>query len=210
MRLDFSTLRQPTVNMRGQVGTLGTPATTRVWVSPRTLSEVGTSGDNWGQGSIGVCSARADSCDLSPFVPGLSPAVDPEKLNVGAVSPMSPVSPSKMRRFRRHPASVQIWLAIQWARVSTPVPTYSACCREAPATGRSPLACWLTPKTSASCGLHEDRAKRSRLSPARWLPAAVRRRSSFSSKFRFCVRCLSGSCSPFCQLPLVVGLSSPV
>ena len=189
---------------------MGTPATTRVSVSPRTQSEVGTTGDKWGQCSPGVGSARASSCDWSPFVPTCPQAVNVEKLNVGAVSPLSPVSPSKMRRFRRHRGSMQIWLAIQRARVSTPVPTYSACCREAPATGRSPLACWLTPKTSASCGLHEDRAKRSRLSPARWLPAAVRRRSSFSSKFRFCVRCLSGSCSPFCQLPLVVGLSSPV
>ena len=151
----------------GTMGTMGTPATTRVSVSPRTQSEVGTTGDKWGQCSPGVGSARASSCDLSPFVPTCPQAVNAEKLNVGAVSPLSPVSPSKMRRFRRHPLCVRIWLAIQRARVSTSAPDICTCCREAPVANRSPLACWLTCKASVSHGLHTDRAKRARLSPAR-------------------------------------------
>ena len=59
--------------------------------------------EDWGQCSAGVGSARASSCDLSPFVPTCPQAVNAEKLNVGAASPLSPVSPSKMRRFRRRP-----------------------------------------------------------------------------------------------------------
>jgi len=72
MRLDFSTLRQPTVNMRGQVGTLGTPATTRVSVSPRTQSEVGTTGDKWGNDGTGVIC----SCKFLRFVP-ICPQLSP-------------------------------------------------------------------------------------------------------------------------------------
>ena len=60
--------------------------------------------------------------DLSPFVPTCPQAVNAEKLNVGAVSQLSPVSQSKMRRFRRYPLCVRIWLAIQRARGSWPAP----------------------------------------------------------------------------------------
>ena len=75
------------------------------------------SGDNWGQGGHGVGSARAGSCDLSPVVPHLSPVGERENLSNGAVSPLSPVSPSKRRRFRRHSVRVKGWRAIQRARV---------------------------------------------------------------------------------------------
>ena len=37
-----------------QVGTTGTPAMTRVSVSPRARTEVGTTGDKWGHGGTGV------------------------------------------------------------------------------------------------------------------------------------------------------------
>ena len=54
LKLDFWTLMQLAENMRGQVGTTGTPAMTRVSVSPRARTEVGTTGDKWGHGGTGV------------------------------------------------------------------------------------------------------------------------------------------------------------
>ena len=76
-------------------------------------------------GNAPRCGIR--SCKFLRFVPICPQAVDAEKLNVGAVSPLSPVSPSKMRRFRRQPLCVRIWLAIQWARVSTSAPDVCNC-----------------------------------------------------------------------------------
>ena len=98
MRLDFLTVMQLAANVRGQVGTSGTPATTRVSASPRTQSEVGTTGDKWGRGDTGVRSVRASSCDLSPPVPSCPQALNAEKLNIGAVSPLSPLVPGETAR----------------------------------------------------------------------------------------------------------------
>ena len=60
---------QAAENMRKQVGTMGTPATTRVSVSPRTQSEVGTNGDKaapvWGP----LVQVPATCPHLSPLVP---------------------------------------------------------------------------------------------------------------------------------------------
>ena len=93
MKLDFSALAQPAAKARGQVGTTGTPASTRVCASPLAQPGAGTSGDK--------PAAVALAADLVVAVPAACPPVSPvcpqvtdaEKLNAGAVSPASPLVP---------------------------------------------------------------------------------------------------------------------
>jgi hypothetical protein len=94
MKLDFSVLSQPTTKARGQVGTRGTQALTRVPTPPVAGVDTGTLGDK-----------RADVVALVPdpvlsvpkACPRASPACpqvpDARKLNTGAVSPVSPFVP---------------------------------------------------------------------------------------------------------------------
>lgn len=92
MKLDFSALAQPFAKARGQVGTTGTPASTRVCASPLAQPGAGTTGDKL---------AAALAADLVVAVPAACPPVSPacpqvtdaEKLNAGAVSPASPLVP---------------------------------------------------------------------------------------------------------------------
>ena len=95
MKLDFSTLTQPAAKVRGQVGTVGTPAFMRVCASPGGGDAVGTSGDK----PAALVAAR----DLPAAVPAPCPPVSPAcprtpgtgKLNAGAVSPVSPLVPGE-------------------------------------------------------------------------------------------------------------------
>jgi hypothetical protein len=92
MKLDFSVLAQPSTKARGQVGTTGTPAFTRVCASPLAQPGSGTTGDKL---------AAALAADLVVAVPAACPPVSPacpqvteaKKLNAGAVSPASPLVP---------------------------------------------------------------------------------------------------------------------
>lgn len=94
MKLDFSALAQPSAKARGQVGTTGTPASTRVCASPLAQPGAGTTGDKL---------AAALAADLVVAVPAACPPVSPacpqvteaEKLNAGAVSPASPLVPGE-------------------------------------------------------------------------------------------------------------------
>jgi hypothetical protein len=98
MKLDFSALAQPAAKARGQVGTTGTPASTRVCASPLAQPGAGTSGDK--------PAAVALAADLVVAVPAACPPVSPvcpqvtdaEKLNAGAVSPASPLVPVEAAR----------------------------------------------------------------------------------------------------------------
>ena len=93
MKLDFSALAQPAAKTRGQVGTTGTPAFTRVCASPPAQPGAGTTGDK--------PAALVLASDLVVAVPAACPPVSPvcpqaanaEKLNAGAVSPASPLVP---------------------------------------------------------------------------------------------------------------------
>jgi len=98
MKLDFSALAQPAARARGQVGTTGTPASTRVCASPTVPQGQGTSGD-----SPATVVLAADPVVVIPAIcPPLSPACpqtpNPEKLNAGAVSPASPLVPGEIAR----------------------------------------------------------------------------------------------------------------
>jgi len=92
MKLDFSALAQPAAKALGQVGTTGTPASTRVCASPLAHPGVGTTGDKL---------AAALVADLVVAVPAACPPVSPAcpqvrdaaKLDAGAVSPASPLVP---------------------------------------------------------------------------------------------------------------------
>lgn len=98
MKLDFSALVQPAAKARGQVGTTGTPASTRVCASPLAQPGAGTSGDK--------PAAVVLLADLVVAVPAACPPVSPAcpqvtgagKLNAGAVSPASPVVPVEAAR----------------------------------------------------------------------------------------------------------------
>jgi len=90
MKLDFSTLLQPAANMRGQVGTTGTPAMTRVSASPRAQCDAGTSGDK----AALACDLLVDlPANCPPVSPACPPARDAQKLSLGAESPVSPTVP---------------------------------------------------------------------------------------------------------------------
>jgi len=92
MKLDFSALAQPAAKARGQVGTTGTQASTRVCASPLAQPGAGTTGDK---------PAVVLAPDLVVAVPAACPPVSPAcpqaaddgKPNAGAVSPVSPVVP---------------------------------------------------------------------------------------------------------------------
>ena len=95
MKLDFSTLAQPAAKARGQVGTTGTQASTRVCASALAQPGAGTTGD--------VPAAVVLPADLVVAAPAACPPVSPacprvtgaEKLNAGAVSPVSPLVPTE-------------------------------------------------------------------------------------------------------------------
>ncbi len=95
MKLDFSALAQPAAKAGGQVGTTGTPASTRVCASPLAQPGAGT--------IEGMQAAVALVADLVVAVPAACPPVSPacpqmtdaEKLNAGAVSPASPLVPTE-------------------------------------------------------------------------------------------------------------------
>ena len=95
MKLDFSALAQPAAKARGQVGTTGTPAFTRVPASPLAQPDAGTTGDK----PAAVVLVPAPAVVLPAACPPVPPACPQvaaiEKLNAGAVSPVSPLVPVK-------------------------------------------------------------------------------------------------------------------
>ena len=93
MKLDFSNLAPPAAKARGQVGTTGTPASTRVCASPLTQPGAGTSGDKPAAAVLvadPVVAIPAACPPVSPVCPRVAAA---EKFNAGAVSPVSPLVP---------------------------------------------------------------------------------------------------------------------
>lgn len=93
MKLDFSSLAQPTAKARGQVGTAGAPAFTRVSASPLAQPSAGTAGDKpvamvaQPELVVVIAAARPQPSPACPLVG------DAEKVNAGAVSPASPLVP---------------------------------------------------------------------------------------------------------------------
>ena len=93
MNLDFSALAQPAPKVRGQVGTTGTPAYTRVSAFPLAQPGEGTTGDE--PASVVVAP------DLLASLPAVCPRASPacpqaahaQKFNAGAASPVSPLVP---------------------------------------------------------------------------------------------------------------------
>ena len=93
MKLDFSALAQPAAKARGQAGTTGTPAFTRVPASPLAQPGAGTTG-NEPAAAVLVCELRvAIPAACPPVSPACPQAADAEKPNAGAVSPVSPFVP---------------------------------------------------------------------------------------------------------------------
>lgn len=92
MKLDFSALAKSVSKARGQVGTTGTQATTRVSAFPAPPPGVGTTGDKpvavLASGQVVAIPAACPP--VSPACPQVAGA---EKLNAGAVSPASPFVP---------------------------------------------------------------------------------------------------------------------
>ena len=95
MKLDFSALTQPAAKARGQVGTTGTPAFTRVCVSPLGQPGAGTTGDKPAALVLAPDLVVAVPAARPPVSPACPQAVDAEKLNAGAVSPVSPLVPAE-------------------------------------------------------------------------------------------------------------------
>ena len=95
MKLDFSALAQPAANARGQMGTTGTPAFTRVCVSPPTQPGAGTTGDKTAALVLVADLVAAVPAACPPVSPTCSQAVNAEKPNAGAVSPVSPHVPTE-------------------------------------------------------------------------------------------------------------------
>ena len=91
MKLDFSALMQPTAKARGQVGTTGTPAFTRVSASPLALPCGGATGDPAVLLVADPVVAILAACP--PVSPACPQVADAEKRNAGAVSPVSPLAP---------------------------------------------------------------------------------------------------------------------
>jgi hypothetical protein len=94
MKLDFSALTHPSTKMRGQVGTEGTQARTRVPAPPVEGVDKGTLGDKL---SAVVALAPDPGTALTKACPPASPACpqvpNTGNLNTGAVSPVSPFVP---------------------------------------------------------------------------------------------------------------------
>ena len=93
MKLDFSALAQPAAKARGQVGTTGTPAFTRVCVSPPTQPGAGTTGDKPAAVALVTDLVVAVPAACPPVSPACPQAANSEKLNAGAASPVSPFVP---------------------------------------------------------------------------------------------------------------------
>ena len=93
MKLDFSALAQPAANARGQVGTTGTPAFTRVCVSPPAQPGTGTTGDKAAAVALLADLVVAAPAACPPVSPSCPQVTDVEKLNAGTVSPASPLVP---------------------------------------------------------------------------------------------------------------------
>lgn len=93
MKLDFSALAQHAAKARGQVGTTGTPASTRVCASPLAQPGAGTTGDKPAAVALVADLAVAAPAACPPVSPACPQAADAEKLNAGAVSPASPLVP---------------------------------------------------------------------------------------------------------------------
>ena len=93
MKLDFSALVQPAAKVRGQVGTTGTPASTRVCVSPLAQPGAGTTGDKPAAAVLAADLVVAAPAACPPVSPSCPQAADAGKLNAGAVSPVSPLVP---------------------------------------------------------------------------------------------------------------------
>ena len=93
MKLDFSALAQPAAKARGQVGTTGTPAFTRVCVSPPAQPGAGTTGDKPAALVLAPDRVLAIPALCPPMSPACPQAATAEKLNAGAVSPTSPLVP---------------------------------------------------------------------------------------------------------------------
>ena len=93
MKLDFSTLAQPAAKARGQVGTTGTQASTRVCASPLAQPGAGTTGDKPAAVALVADFVVAAPAACPPVSPACPQATDAEKLNAGAVSPVSPLVP---------------------------------------------------------------------------------------------------------------------
>jgi hypothetical protein len=94
MTLDFSTLAQPAAKARGQVGTTGTPASTRVCASPLAQPGAGTTGDK-PAAVLAADRVVAVPAACPPVSPACTQATDAEKFNAGAVSPVSPLVPTE-------------------------------------------------------------------------------------------------------------------
>lgn len=95
MKLDFSALAQPAAKTRGQVGTTGTPAFTRVCVSPPAQPGAGTAGDKPAALALAPDRVLAIPAACPPVSPACPQAANAEKLNAGAVSPVSPLVPTE-------------------------------------------------------------------------------------------------------------------
>ena len=93
MKLDFSALAQPAAKTRGQVWTAGTPAFTRVCVSPTAQPGSGTTGDKRVAVALVSDLAVVAPAACPPMSPSCPQAANAEKLNAGAVSPRSPLVP---------------------------------------------------------------------------------------------------------------------
>ena len=93
MKLDFSALAQPAAKARGQAGTTGTPASTRVCASPLVQPGAGTTGDKLAAVVLAADVVVAIPAACPPVSPACPQVTDAEKLNAGAVSPASPLVP---------------------------------------------------------------------------------------------------------------------
>ncbi len=95
MKLDFSALAQPAAKARGQVGTTGTPASTRVCASPLAQPGAGTSGDKPATVALAADLVVAVPAACPPVSPACPQETDAEEFNAGAVSPVSPLVPTE-------------------------------------------------------------------------------------------------------------------
>ncbi len=95
MKLDFSALAQPVARTWGQVGTTGTPASTRVCASPLALSGTGTTGDKPAAVAMVADLVVAAPAACPPVSPACPQVADDGIPNAGAVSPVSPFVPTE-------------------------------------------------------------------------------------------------------------------
>ena len=98
MKLDFSALTHPAAKAWGQVGTTGTQAFTRVCGPSRCGDTAGTGGDKPAAAVLARELPAAFPAACPPVSPACPQAADAEKLNAGAVSPVSPLVPVEKAR----------------------------------------------------------------------------------------------------------------